>query len=42
MPQPPIYPYPLQGSRKWSVTGGGVPQTSDSYNPPPILARISH
>ncbi|TKY63823.1 Phospholipase D beta 1 [Spatholobus suberectus] len=34
-PQPPhTYPYPHQAPPEWSVTAGGVSQTSDSFNPP--------
>jgi len=41
MPQPPnTYPYPPQGPPEWSGTGGGVPQTSDSYNPPSIYPPL--
>ncbi|ESW06940.1 hypothetical protein PHAVU_010G088900 [Phaseolus vulgaris] len=32
IPQSPN-PYPQQGPPEWSVTGGEIPQTSDSYNP---------
>ncbi|KAL2337392.1 hypothetical protein Fmac_011838 [Flemingia macrophylla] len=31
---PPTYPYPHQVPQEWSVTGGGVSHTTDTYNPP--------